>query len=122
MQEHLIKQPVIVVILLLCGMLPTYAAEAWICTFPGLISKMTVRERMEIGTNDVIRDGELAYRIVENDNRGIIATHARTQPAQNPMIAGTLAIDKSNGEFVISVMVPGQPLANKVVTGKCKKE
>jgi hypothetical protein len=97
------------------------AAEIWTCTFPGLISKMTVREQMDINANQVIRDGEMAYHIVENNARGVVATYVRSQPPQAAMTIGTLAIDKTSGHFVISVMVPGDPLANKVVSGRCEK-
>ena len=98
------------------------AAEAWNCVFPGLISKMNVRERMEIKDKDVVRDGETIYRIVENNQRAVVATHSRTMPLDSSMIVGTLAIEKTTGDFVIGVMVPGQPVANKTVTGKCQKE
>jgi hypothetical protein len=105
------------------GILPAAAAnETWVCTFPGLISKMTVRERLEVTANEVIRDGLTSYHVVENSERGLVATHARSEPAQAAMIIGTLAIDKPTGNFVISVMVPGDLLANKIVTGKCQKE
>jgi hypothetical protein len=106
---------------LLAGMVPA-AAEVWVCTFPGLISRMNVRERMEVRANEVIRDGERAYRIIENNARGLVATYARTQPAEVPISMGTLGLNKPTGDFVISVMVPGEPLANKVVAGKCQKE
>lgn len=106
---------------LLAGIVPA-AAEVWNCTFPGLISKSNVRERMEVRGNEVIRDGQRAYRIVENSARGLVATYARTQPVETPMNIGTLGINKPTGDFVISVMVPGEPLANKVVAGKCERE
>ena len=106
---------------LLAGLVPA-AAEVWVCTFPGLISRMNVRERMEVRANEVIRDGERSYRIVENNARGLIATYARTQPAEIPISMGTLGIHKPTGDFVISVMVPGEPMANKVVAGKCQRE
>ena len=108
-------------LVLLGGMVPA-AAEAWVCTFPGLISKTNVRERIEVRANEVIRDGERAYRIVENSARGLVATYARTQPVETPMSIGTLGINKPTGDFVISIMVPGEPLANKVVAGKCQRE
>jgi hypothetical protein len=111
----------VAVVALLAGTVPA-AAEVWICTFPGLISRMNVRERMEVRGNEVIRDGERSYRIIENNPRGVIATYARTQPAEIPMSIGTLGINKPTGDFVISVMVPGEPLANKVVSGKCQRE
>jgi hypothetical protein len=98
------------------------SAEAWNCIFPGLISKMNVRERMEIKDKEVVRDGEMIYRIVENNQRAVVATHSRTMPLDSSMIVGTLAIEKTTGDFVIGVMVPGQPVANKTVTGKCQKE
>jgi hypothetical protein len=107
--------------LLLAGIVPA-AAEAWNCTFPGLISKVNVRERIEVRANEVIRDGQRAYRIVENSARGLIATYARTQPVETPISIGTLGINKPTGDFVISIMVPGEPLANKVVSGKCERE
>ena len=105
----------------LAGIVPA-AAEVWNCTFPGLISQTNVRERMEVRGNEVIRDGERAYRIIENSARGLVATYARTQPLESPMSVGTLGINKPTGDFVISIMVPGQPLANKVVAGKCVRE
>jgi hypothetical protein len=105
----------------LLGIVPA-AGEVWNCTFPGLISQANVRERMEVRGNEVIRDGERAYRIIENSARGLVATYARTQPVETPMSIGTLGIDKPTGDFVISIMVAGQPLANKIVAGKCVRE
>jgi hypothetical protein len=98
------------------------SAETWNCIFPGLISKMNVRERMEINDKEIVRDGDMIYRIVENNQRAVVATHSRTLPLDSSMIVGTLAIEKTTGDFVIGVMVPGQPVANKTVTGKCQKE
>lgn len=98
-----------------------WAAEAWTCTFPGLISPVAVRERFEVRSNEVIRDGQMAYRIVENNSRALTATYSRTQPADFPVTAGTLALEKLTGKFAISVMVPGAPLASKVVNGTCDK-
>jgi hypothetical protein len=103
------------------GMVSATANEAWVCTFPGLISPMTVKERFEIRTVDVLRDGTTAYRIVENSNRGVIATYTRANAPDQAITVGTLAIDKLTGDFVLSVMVPGAPLMNKVVAGKCQK-
>jgi hypothetical protein len=100
--------------------IPATAAETWLCTFPGLISSMAVKERLEVRATEVIRDGQTAYRIVQNNDRSVIATYARTQPADAAITVGTLAIDKPTGDFVISVMVPGAPLMSKVVTGKCQ--
>jgi len=95
--------------------------EVWVCTFPGLISTMTVKERFEVRATDVLRDGMTAYRIVENSNRGVIATYARADAPDRSVTVGTLAIDKPTGDFVLGVMVPGAPLMNKVVAGKCQK-
>jgi len=82
---------------------------------------MTVKERFEVRTADVLRDGTTAYRIVENSNRGVIATYARSDTSDRAITVGTLAIDKPTGDFVLGVMVPGAPLMNKVVAGKCQK-
>lgn len=103
------------------GIVSARSAEVWMCTFPGLISTMTVKERFEVRTVDVLRDGTTVYRIVENSNRGLIATYARTDAPDRAITIGTLAIDKPTGDFVLSVMVPGAPLMNKVVAGKCQK-
>jgi hypothetical protein len=103
------------------GIVSARSAEVWMCTFPGLISTMTVKERFEVRTVDVLRDGTTIYRIVENSNRGLIATYARTDAPDRAITIGTLAIDKPTGDFVLSVMVPGAPLMNKVVAGKCQK-
>ena len=100
---------------------PATADEVWVCTFPGLISKVTVRERFEVRTVDVLRDGTTTYRIIENSNRGVIATYARADAPDRAITVGTLAIDKPTGDFVLGVMVPGAPLMNKVVAGKCQK-
>lgn len=107
-------------VVLVAGMLPAAAAESWVCTFPGLISTMTVMERFEVRATDVLRDGQTAYRIIENNGRGLAATFARAQTADAAVTVGTLAIDKSTGDLALSVMVPGAPLMNKVVAGKCK--
>jgi hypothetical protein len=109
------------VLILLIGTTPAAAVEAWVCTFPGLISPMSVRERMEVRTKEVIRDGETAYRIIENNERAVVAVFARTQSPESPVTIGTLGIDKPTGDFMISVMVSRSPLASKVVTGKCEK-
>jgi hypothetical protein len=103
------------------GIASATANEVWVCTFPGLISTMTVKERFEVRTVDVLRDGTTTYRIVENSNRAVIATYARSDTSDRAITVGTLAIDKPTGDFVLSVMVPGAPLMNKVVTGKCQK-
>ena len=103
------------------GTAPATADEVWVCTFPGLISKVTVRERFEVRTVDVLRDGTTTYRIIENSNRGVIATYARADAPDRAITVGTLAIDKPTGDFVLGVMVPGAPLMNKVVAGKCQK-
>ena len=103
------------------GIVSARSAEVWMCTFPGLISTMTVKERFEVRTVDVLRDGTTTYRIVENSNRGLIATYARTDAPDRAITIGTLAIDKPTGDFVLSVMVPGAPLMNKVIAGKCQK-
>ena len=103
------------------GIVSARSAEVWMCTFPGLISTVTVKERFEVRTVDVLRDGTTTYRIVENSNRGLIATYARTDAPDRAITIGTLAIDKPTGDFVLSVMVPGAPLMNKVVAGKCQK-
>ena len=100
------------------GIVSARSAEVWMCTFPGLISTMTVKERFEVRTVDVLRDGTTIYRIVENSNRGLIATYARTDAPDRAITIGTLAIDKPTGDFVLSVMVPGAPMMNKVVAGK----
>ena len=97
------------------------ADEVWVCTFPGLISTMTVKERFEVRTVDVLRDGTTTYRIVENSNRAVIATYARADAPDRAVTVGTLAIDKPTGDLVLGVMVPGAPLMNKVVAGKCQK-
>ena len=97
------------------------ANEIWVCTFPGLISTMTVKERFEVRTVDVLRDGTTTYRIVENSNRAVIATYARADAPDRAVTVGTLAIDKPTGDFVLGVMVPGAPLMNKVVAGRCQK-
>ena len=97
------------------------SGEVWVCTFPGLISTMTVKERFEVRTVDVLRDGTTTYRIIENSNRGIIATYARADAPDRAITVGTLAIDKPTGDFALGVMVPGAPLMNKVVAGRCQK-
>ncbi len=74
---------------------------------------MTVKERFEVRTVDVLRDGTTTYRIIENSNRGIIATYARADTPDRAITVGTLAIDKPTGDFVLGVMVPGAPLMNK---------
>lgn len=103
------------------GIASATANEVWMCTFPGLISTMTVRERFKVRAVDVLRDERMTYRIIENSNRGVIATYSRTDAPDRAITIGTLAIDKPTGDFVLSVMVPGAPLMNKVVTGKCQK-
>jgi len=103
------------------GIVSARSAEVWMCTFPGLISTMTVKERFEVRTVDVLRDGTTTYRIVENSNRAVIATYARADAPDRAVTVGTLAIDKPTGDFVLGVMVPGAPLMNKVVAGKCQK-
>lgn len=108
-------------VIIFAGIVSARSAEVWMCTFPGLISTMTVKERFEVRTVDVLRDGTTTYRIVENSNRGLIATYARTDAPDRAITIGTLAIDKPTGDFVLSVMVPGAPLMNKVVAGKCQK-
>src|SRR5256885_8085963 len=105
----------------LAGIVSATADEVWVCTFPGLISTMTVKERFEVRTVDVLRDGTVTYRIIENSNRGVISTYARADAPDRAITVGTLAIDKPTGDFVLAVMVPGAPLMNKVVTGKCQK-
>src|SRR3954471_13860663 len=64
--------------MLLAGIVPAAAAETWICTFPGLISPMTVIERFEVRAAEVVREGQTTYRIVENNARGLTATYAHT--------------------------------------------
>ena len=108
-------------VIIFAGIVSARSAEVWMCTFPGLISTMTVKERFEVRTVDVLRDGTTTYRIVENSNRGLIATYARTDAPDRAITIGTLAIDKPTGDFVLSVMVPGAPVMNKVVAGKCQK-
>ena len=108
-------------VMTLAGIVSATSAEVWVCTFPGLISTMTVKERFEVRTVDVLRDGTTAYRIVENSNRAVIATYARADAPDRAVTVGTLAIDKPTGDFVLGVMVPGAPLMNKVVAGKCQK-
>jgi len=108
-------------VIVFAGIVSAAANEVWVCTFPGLISTMTVKERFEVRTADVLRDGTTAYRIVENSNRGVIATYARADAPDRAITVGTLAIDKPTGDFVLGVMVPGAPLMNKVVAGKCQK-
>jgi hypothetical protein len=103
------------------GIVSARSAEVWMCTFPGLISTMTVKERFEVRTVDVLRDGTTTYRIVENSNRAVIATYARADAPDRAVTVGTLAIDKPTGDLVLGVMVPGAPLMNKVVAGKCQK-
>ena len=103
------------------GIASATANEVWVCTFPGLISTMTVKERFEIRTVDVLRDGTTAYRIVENSTRAVIASYARANAPDQAVTVGTLVIDKPTGDFVLGVMVPGAPLMNKVVAGKCQK-
>jgi hypothetical protein len=103
------------------GIVSATANEVWICTFPGLISTMTVKERFEVRTLDVLRDGTTPYRIIENSTRGIIATYARADVPDRAITVGTLAIEKPTGDLVLGVMVPGAPLMNKVVAGKCQK-
>ena len=108
-------------VIIFAGIVSARSAEVWMCTFPGLISTMTVKERFEVRTVDVLRDGTTTYRIVENSNRAVIATYARADAPDRAVTVGTLAIDKPTGDFVLSVMVPGAPLMNKVVAGKCQK-
>jgi hypothetical protein len=108
-------------LVLFAGVVPAGAAETWNCTFPGLISTMTVKERFEIRAADVLREGQVAYRIVENNDRSVTATYSRAPSADTAITVGTLAIDKPTGDFVLSVMVPGAPLMNKIVSGKCQK-
>jgi len=103
------------------GIVSATADEVWVCTFPGLISTMTVKERFEVRTVDVLRDGTTTYRIVENSKRAVIATYARADAPDRAVTVGTLAIDKPTGDLVLGVMVPGAPLMNKVVAGKCQK-
>src|SRR5204863_5422651 len=103
------------------GSVSAASDEVWMCTFPGLISTVTVKERFEVRTVDVLRDGTMTYRIIENSNRGVIATYARANAPDRAITVGTLAIDKATGDFVLGVMVPGAPLMNKVVAGKCQK-
>ena len=69
----------------------------------------------------MLRDGTTTYRIVENSNRGVIATYARADAPDRAITVGTLAIDKPTGDFVLGVMVPGAPLMNKVVAGNAKR-
>ena len=109
------------VVMTLAGIAPATSGEVWVCTFPGLISTMTVKERFEVPTTDVLRDGTTTYRIVENSTRAVIATHARANAQDQAVTVGTLAIDKPTGDLVLGVMVPGAPLMNKVVAGKCQK-
>jgi hypothetical protein len=106
---------------LFAAIVPANAAETWICTFPGLISTMTVKERFEVRAADVLREGQVVYRIVENNERSVTATYSRAQAADAAITVGTLAIDKPTGNFVLGVMVPGAPLMNKIVAGKCQK-
>ena len=108
-------------VIIFAGIVSARSAEVWMCTFPGLISTMTVKERFEVRTVDVLRDGTTTYRIVENSNRAVIATYARADAPDRAVTVGTLAIDKPTGDFVLGVMVPGAPLMNKVVAGRCQK-
>lgn len=108
-------------IVLVAGIAPAVAGEAWICTFPGIISPVTVRERFEVRATDVLRDGAVAYRIIENSTRGVVAAYVHTPAPDTAITIGTLAIDKPTGNFVLGVMVPGEPLRNKVVPGKCEQ-
>jgi hypothetical protein len=103
------------------GIVSVTANEIWTCTFPGLISTMTVKERFEVRTADVLRDGTTPYRIVENSTRSIIATYARADVPDRAITVGTLAIERPTGDLVLGVMVPGAPLMNKVVAGKCQR-
>jgi len=109
------------VVMTLAGIVSATSGEVWVCTFPGLISTMTVKERFEVRATDVLRDGTTAYRIVENSNRAVIATYARADAPDRAITVGTLGIDKPTGDLVLGVMVPGAPLMNKVVAGKCQK-
>jgi len=108
-------------IITFAGIVSATSGEVWMCTFPGLISTMTVKERFEIRTVDVLRDGTTTYRIIENSNRGVIATYARADAPDRAITVGTLAIDKATGDFVLGVMVPGAPLMSKIVAGRCQK-
>jgi len=55
------------------------------------------------------------------DSTGIGVLVRGSQAADAAITVGTLAIDKPTGNFVLGVMVPGAPLMNKIVAGKCQK-
>jgi hypothetical protein len=100
---------------------PARADETWLCVFPGLISPSMVRERMEVRGDKLIRDGQMTYQVVQSGSRALVAAYTRAEPPESPMTVGVIALDKRTGDFTISVMVPGSPIASKVVSGKCDK-
>src|SRR5260370_27358847 len=91
--------------LLVAAIAPAVAGETWICTFPGIINPVNVRERFEVRAADVLRDGTVAYRIIENSTRGIVAAYVHAPAPDAAITIGTLAIDKPTGNFVLGVMV-----------------
>ena len=108
-------------IVVVAGIAPALAAETWVCTFPGIISPVNVRERFEVRATDVLRDGTQAYRIIENSARAVVAAYVHAPAPDTAITIGTLAIDKPTGNFVLGVMVPGDHLRTKVVPGKCQQ-
>jgi hypothetical protein len=98
------------------------AAEVWVCTFPGLMSNILVMERFEVRPPEVIRQGEVRFRIVQDTSLGIVATSGSADLEGSPVVASTLVIDKRTGDFLISQMVSGWPeRMNRVVHGQCLK-
>jgi len=126
------KLLIVVVGVIFVGTAPA-RAEAWACTFNMLSSKEPVSRLFRLAPPydlvDTVYDDH--YRVLQNNELGLIATRAISrieQGEQKPTItASTVVIDKTTGEVWWDSLTTGMGADeaaswNKPVQGKCTKD
>ena len=136
------KSSMILATALLAYGLPAKAAEVWTCQGISEIAKTKWSFRFELSPPDLI-ETEYAgypdkdqYRILENNEYGVVATHAQIGAPPQPedefqapggVLGYTIVINKKTGVFLyaasqLSNDKPDGPFFYDLISGKCQKD
>jgi len=104
------------------------AEDAWSCNYSGPLSTGPTLIRFQVsGTTLIEAEFKDRYSILENNEYGLVATHAVSRVEKDhkqPTIgAFTVVISKGTGEFWLATAIAGESnTVNQSVSGMCRRE
>jgi hypothetical protein len=105
-----------------------HAEDLWSCNYSGPLSAGPTLIRFQVSGSTLIESQfKDRYSVLENNQYGLIATHAFARIEKDhkqPTIgAFTVVINKATGEFWLATVIAGESnTVNQSVSGMCHKE